>query len=242
MNSGEEKFVSILWNSEELVILDKPAGVETVSETGGPSLLALARDALALPDLLPVHRLDRDTTGVQIFARSQAAAKKAEDAFRRREVEKEYLALCLGCPFNATGTIRRRLTAWSGGRRPVQVAKSGGLEAETAYRVLASCPGSGGDTALILFRPHQGRTHQIRVHAAAIGHPILGDDQYGDRKANSRIKALCGLARQGLHAWRIHFPWNNVMLDIEAPPPADMEKAASVYFSGWRDVLESVRK
>lgn len=227
----------ILFDEEGILAVNKPAGCETVSTTGGASLASMLKK-LGLTGLEPAHRLDRDTTGVQLFARNRAALTLLEGLFRERRTTKNYLALCHGIPFNPEGTIKRNLSKWMGGHRPVQVVKGNdGLEAQTDYQLLARNPQECA--SLILFHPLQGRTHQIRVHAAAFGRPIVGDDQYGEREVNARYKAQFGLARQALHAWRISFPLpdRELPLRIEAPIPADMSAAFDVLFPEWKQIL-----
>jgi 23S rRNA pseudouridine1911/1915/1917 synthase len=235
--------VPLLAEDDDLLVVDKPAGWQTlVAEGRGRNCLTtVLRDRGPRPGLVPVHRLDRDTTGVQVFAKTPAAREALEAAFRERRTEKAYLALCLGVPRNRTGTIRRRLSDWSGGRRPVSVVKGrGGLEAETAYAVIRS--DGAFPASLLLFRPREGRTHQVRVHAAALGRPVLGDDQYGDRPANARAKARAGLARQALHAWRLLLPdpRSGHPLHLEAPLPADMAALADALFPDWPAALREL--
>ncbi len=217
----------IICEHPDFFVLAKPAGVETVSGDGAADFLSRAREETGEGGLLAAHRLDRDTSGALLLARSAAAERGLADRFRRRLVEKTYLALCLGRPRNDSGTINRRLSEWAGGHRPVKVLRSGGLEASTAYRVEAASGWLAEDfrVSLVSFRPHQGRTHQIRVHAAAIGYPVLGDDQYGDREANRTAKRLLGLRRQALHSWRLRFEWQGAAVEAECPPAEDMAAA-----------------
>lgn len=211
----------------DFVVFSKPSGLETISLDGGPELAAWARQSMGEPGLSPVHRLDRDTAGAQLFARNPEAEARLIKLFRERLVEKVYLALCLGAPRNRTGAINRNLSEWSGGRRPVRVVKKGGLVATTGYRVVADSGEleAGFKASLIAFFPHQGRTHQIRVHAASLGYPILGDDQYGDRPANRLARDLLGLKRQALHSWRLAFPWRGAQVEVVAPVAEDMRVA-----------------
>lgn len=230
---------TVLYRDRWLAALAKPAGLETVCPARGESFAESAAQALGLEYLAPAHRLDRDTTGAQLFALRPDCLEKLETMFRDREVRKQYLAHCLGAPRNPTGTIRRNLSQWSKGRRPVSVVKGrGGLEAETEYALLASGE-TEPKTGLLLFVPRQGRTHQVRVHAAALGYPILGDDNYGDRKANLELKRLCGLKRQALHAWRVAFrhPVTGEETRIECPVPADMRAALDSLLPGWEQSL-----
>lgn len=226
--------VMILLETPDFLIAAKPPGMETLSQDGGPELTALLRRTRNEPGLTPAHRLDRDTSGAQLLARTPEAEKGLVALFKQRRVHKSYLALCLGVPRNREGTINRNLSEWSGGRRPVRVLKKGGLEASTGYRVLAGAPAGpdGVRVSVISFQPHQGRTHQIRVHAAAFGYPILGDDQYGDRAANRTLGRVHGLQRQALHSWKLSFDWRGKTIQAVCPPPKDIRAAYSGLFGG----------
>ncbi len=244
----------VLAETDAWIAVDKPAGWETIVTGGGDTSRCLAsrvRRERDLPGLAPAHRLDRDTTGCQLFGKTPPVTRVLEAAFRARRVEKAYLALCLGAPRNPTGVLRRRLSRWEGGRRPVHVVKGskGGQDAETAYRLLIKADGTGlpaeltaSGCSLMLFHPHTGRTHQIRVHAADFGRPILGDDQYGDRAANRAIKDAVGLARQALHAWRIVFPDpddESMQVHLESPVPEDMAAAMDRCLPDWSVALSN---
>ena len=214
----------ILRETDDWAALYKPPGMETVSQEGKGDLLGQAKGMLTCPGLKPAHRLDRDTSGAQLFAKTDVAEKDLTRLFRHRQVGKKYFALCLGAPRNRTGVINRNLSEWDGGRRPVRVVKKGGLEASTSYEMLAVSKTLAGDWKIsaLAFAPHQGRTHQIRVHAAAIGYPILGDDQYGDRLANKKAREHFGLKRQALHSWSLDFVWTGERIRIACPLPSDI--------------------
>lgn len=218
---------ALLREEDDFLIVAKPPGLETISQDGGPELTGLLRKARGEPGLAPAHRLDRDTSGTQLLARNGRAEVELIRLFRERRVDKTYLALCLGAPRNRRGTINRNLSEWGGGRRPVRILKKGGLEASTAYEVLAVSKelAEGFKLSVVAFSPHQGRTHQIRVHAAGLGYPILADDQYGDRPANRLAKTMLGLKRQALHSWRLSFPWKGGIAAAECPLPDDMRTA-----------------
>lgn len=228
----------LLRDDDDFAAFYKPPGRETISESGDADAVKGAAALLSGAILFPVHRLDRDTSGVLLMARNPIAKKTLENLFRTRQIEKEYRAVCLGVPANRTGAINRKLSRWSGGRRPVKVVKGGGgLEAMTEYRLLAenrTCL-AGADLSLVAFQPHQGRTHQIRVHAAALGYPVLGDDQYGDRQANKWARDAFGLSRQALHAWRLRFPWNGREVEISCPFPDDLAVVAKTAFPAFRE-------
>jgi Pseudouridylate synthases, 23S RNA-specific len=217
---------AILLDTPDFIIAAKPPGMETISQNGGPELVAMLRAMLGDDRLYAAHRLDRDTSGAQLVAKGKDNETLLANLFRQRLVEKTYLALCLGAPRNRTGTINRNLSEWDGGRRPVRVVKKGGLTASTAYEVqgVSDCLGGGLQCSLIAFHPRQGRTHQIRVHAAAFGYPILGDDQYGDRAGNRQAKRMFELKRQALHSWKLGFAWKGVPVAVTCPPEADMER------------------
>lgn len=245
--------VSSLFEDEHVLAVEKPAGYETVVKggSGGRCLTARLRRTRGYSYIQPCHRLDRDTTGIQLFALSESGLKGIEEQFRERRVEKQYLAFCKGVPGNPEGVIRRSLSKWGGGRRAVRVIKGrGGLTAETGYRLIAFSPPLGENLtpalpclcSLLLFEPQQGRTHQVRVHASALGHPILGDDQYGNRHANRDIKNLTGLKRQALHAWRIRFshPVTHQPVSLEAPMLEDMVSALDACIPDWRVALGAV--
>ena len=223
----------ILLDHPDFVACYKPPGRETISETGDPDLLSAVRELIGEPGLRPVHRLDRDTSGLQLFARHTVAEEGLTGLFRQRRIDKVYLAVCLGVPGNRTGCINRRLSSWQGGRRPIRVIKGGGgLEASTDYKVVAASDQwhDGKKLSLVEYGPRQGRTHQIRVHAAAFGYPILGDDQYGDRLANRQAANDFSLQRQALHSRHLEFLWNGEKVAISCPLPEDLANLAARAF------------
>jgi 23S rRNA pseudouridine1911/1915/1917 synthase len=171
-----------------------------------------------------VHRLDKDTTGVVAVARSARAYRQLSTAFAQREIQKTYLAIVYGEPKNMEGGIDLPI-----GRHPTERKKmavvAGGRPALTLYRVLAVSAG----LAFLELDLQTGRTHQIRVHLKAIGHPLVGDPVYGEARWRGRPrmgrKQLEGFPRPGLHAWKLQFehPGNGRQVSFEAPIPADMQ-------------------
>jgi 23S rRNA pseudouridine1911/1915/1917 synthase len=161
-----------------------------------------------------VHRLDKDTSGVLVIAKDAATLADLGAQFRKREVEKQYIAFVWGRPRRRTGTITEPI-----GRNPRHrqrmAVRRGGREAVTAFEV---CEPLDGVTMVRLF-PKTGRTHQIRVHLAAIGHPIVGDAVYG---RGHGPRAL--VQRQALHAERISFrhPHTRERVSFSAPLPGDL--------------------
>ena len=161
----------------QLLVVDKPAGLLTVPGRGADKTDCLASRVLDLcSDALTVHRLDMATSGLVVFGRGKAAQRRLSMVFARREVDKRYEAVVHGLVADDQGEITLPLMAdWP--RRPMQkVDQDQGKPSLTRWRVLERCPASAS-TRLAL-QPMTGRTHQLRLHLAAIGHPILGDTLY----------------------------------------------------------------
>ena len=215
--------VVVAYEDEHLLVVDKPAGL-TVHPGAGASTGTLAGQLLGLgaaggddpgrPGI--VHRLDRDTSGLLVVARSDEAYEALREAIRRREVERRYLALVRGTPRSRSGRIdaaigrdRRHPT-----RRSLDTDEP--REAVTWFEVVETLR----ERALLEVRLDSGRTHQIRVHLAAIDLPVSGDRQYG-------VKGDLGLERQFLHAHRLRFthPVTQEEIDLESPLPADLADA-----------------
>jgi len=163
-----------------------------------------------------VHRLDRDTSGLLVVARTEQALRSLQQALARREIEREYLALVEGRPPARSGTIEAPIGRDPRVRTRMAVAGSGAREARTHFtleRALA-------DSSLLRLKLETGRTHQIRVHLRAIGHPVCGDPEYGSA-------ARFGLERQFLHATRLAFahPLSGERVEVNSPLPADLALA-----------------
>jgi 23S rRNA pseudouridine1911/1915/1917 synthase len=208
----------LLHADAHLVAVDKPAGVPaqpTLTSDRG-HLADLVGALLGAPVTL-VHRLDRETSGVTVLARTPAAARALAAAFRDGAPEKTYLALCARAPSPAEGRLDAPLgkDPHRAGRRAV---RPGGEPAATRYRTLAVGP-SGA--ALVEARPETGRTHQIRAHLAHLGAPLLGDVRYGGPRAAGGVP----VPRTMLHARRlaIAHPATGEPLVLEAPLPQDFE-------------------
>jgi 23S rRNA pseudouridine1911/1915/1917 synthase len=222
----------VLHEDEHLLVIDKPAGQlahpTTVVRGGTVSELVVRRyGALPAPQGADrpgiVHRLDADTSGLLVLARSDVAAARLVAAFRERAVEKRYLALVHGEPRFDSDWISAPIARSSRRSDRMQVVPEGeGREAETFYRVLERFP----RFALLECRPTTGRTHQIRVHLASIEHPIVGDRVYAGRARPPLPCAAPPLARQLLHAsgLRLAHPVSGAELALESPPPADFRR------------------
>jgi RluA family pseudouridine synthase len=209
-----------LYEDADLIVFDKPSGlaVHPGSRAGDDldSLLALlVDDGGERPRL--VHRLDRETSGVILAARTRWVAARLGRSFAGRRVEKTYVALVEGVPEEEAGVIVRalapRATAAGGRMVAVDDAAEGAIAAETGWRRLAAA--GDGSIALLLVAPKTGRRHQIRAHLATIGHAILGDPLYGRRTTAPRLM---------LHARRLVFPGlRGGRIEVVAPLPAAFE-------------------
>ncbi len=215
---------AVLHRDDAVIVLDKPPGLAVQGGTGTERHLdglldALRFDAAERPRL--VHRLDRDTSGVLVLARSAAAAAALAAAFRGKTVRKVYWALTVGVPKPRQGRIDLPLAKLMrpGGERVVADADTG-KRAVTWYRTVAH---AGDKIAWLALEPVTGRTHQLRAHAAAIGTPILGDGKYGGAAAHP---AGMPQARQlHLHARAIDFPHPaGGRLRVTAPLPPHMRE------------------
>lgn len=223
--------LSILFEDESILVLDKPAGLVVHPAAGHAddtllNGLLMHHPALAeLPRAGIVHRLDRDTSGVLVVAKTLGAQTALSAAIQAREVTREYRALVSGV-VTSGGTVDRAIGRHPRDRQRMAVLQSGGRHAVTHYRVLARYRAA----TLLRVLLETGRTHQIRVHMAAAGFPVIGDPVYGGRPRLPRgaspvlIECMRGFRRQALHAFRLGFahPVSGVPLAFEAPLPADL--------------------
>ncbi|MFO1329308.1 MAG: RluA family pseudouridine synthase [Rubrivivax sp.] len=200
----------LLHVDEDLVLVDKPAGLLSVPGRGADKAdCAWARVRAEFPDALVVHRLDMATSGLLLFARGLPAQRALSAAFEQRRVHKSYVALVQGEPASDQGRIELPLAAdWP--RRPLQkVDALRGRPALTHWRVLAR----EGALTRVAFEPVTGRSHQLRVHAAAMGWPIAGDALYGNAASSPRLllhasELALTHPRSGLpHTWRSAAPF-----------------------------------
>ena len=211
----------VLYEDGDLLAIGKPAGLlvhEAPAEPGAPSVAAwfierCPQEAAAFGVDRPgiVHRLDKHTSGVLLLAKRPSAQAALSAAFEAREACKQYLALCDGVPRRARAVIDAELGRSHADRRRMAVTAAG-RSARTEYEMLAAAHGR----SLLLVRPLTGRTHQIRVHLAAIGAPVSGDERYGRGPG----------PRHFLHAWRLSVPHpGGGELAVTAPSPPDMRAA-----------------
>jgi 23S rRNA pseudouridine955/2504/2580 synthase len=223
--------IDILFQNDSLLVIDKPAGLASQPGEGvSGSVVSVLEEQLGYK-VYPIHRLDKDTAGCMMLAKSSAAASQWSGILSERLTHKRYLAVCIGLPPGEEGIYRDALK--SGERTQ---------DAETAYRRIAafgqasgqgddrgaSGDGSGGLKSrkpagnplvfsLLEFRLGTGRTHQIRRHCAMHGHPIVGDDRYGDFALNRKLKKEAHAKRLLLWAWGLELP--GLGLVISTLPP-----------------------
>lgn len=236
--------LTVLFEDAHLIVVDKPAGMAAHpapgSETGTlvNALLAHCGDSLsgiggvARPGI--VHRLDKDTSGVMVAAKTDAAHAGLSALFSTHDIARTYIALTRGMPSPERGRIETRIGRSQHDRKKMAVLKTGGREAVTDYRVqrvfgLPSKTSGAPMAARVACTLHTGRTHQIRVHMASKGAPILGDPVYGSGAPSAAVRAAiaeAGLTRQALHAAVLGFihPITGEALRFETPPPTDMAR------------------
>ncbi len=248
--TGEGLPLAIVYEDDQVIVIDKPAGLVVHPAAGHASgtlvnaLIAHCGASLSgiggekRPGI--VHRLDKDTSGLLVAAKTDAAHRGLAAQFASHgadgELERAYLALVWGVPERRQGSIDARLARSAANRRRIAVTRGeGGRHAVTHYEVIARYKGASGKpvAALLRLRLETGRTHQIRVHLAHIGHPVMGDPVYAAGfKASARrlgpaaAAALEALGRQALHAAELGFrhPATGRHLRFESPLPAGMAR------------------
>jgi 23S rRNA pseudouridine1911/1915/1917 synthase len=219
----EDVPLRIAWEDEHLLVVDKPAGVvvhPSAGHRGGTLVHGLLARAIAggqepeRPGI--VHRLDRDTSGLLVVARSDGVHRALQAAIRRRQVTREYLALVRGRPKSQRGRIEAAIGRDRNDATRISLDTDTARDAVTEFEVAELLL----EHALLGVRLETGRTHQIRVHLAAIDLPVAGDPVYG-------VPGDLGLARQFLHAARLAFdhPVTGERVDVESPLPADLAAA-----------------
>jgi 23S rRNA pseudouridine1911/1915/1917 synthase len=237
---GQAIDLAVVYEDSDLIVVDKPAGMVVHPAPGNPegtlvnALIGHCGDTLSgiggerRPGI--VHRLDKDTSGLIVAAKNDAAHQALAADFAARRIERRYLAVVWGTPLPREGEIEGAIGRHRTDRKRMAVVGRGGKPALTRYRVLEAL---GPAASLIECRLATGRTHQIRVHLAASGHPLLGDPVYGRETAERRARlsaagreALAGFRRQALHAASLGFrhPRTGERLGFESPLPPDLAR------------------
>lgn len=193
---AEDTKLDIIFENEQYLLINKAPGmVVHPSESGNKSGTVLNAALNISKSAALVHRLDKDTSGVLMIAKNQKSKNKFSKLFQERKVEKKYLALVRGIPRTSMGRIDAPLKRHEGNRKKMAI-NAAGKNAVSFFKVLEVYK----NAALLEVKIETGRTHQIRVHLASIGHPIIGDAVYGDKKINEFYRERYGLERQFLHA------------------------------------------
>lgn len=216
----------VIYDDGDVMAINKPYGLATQGGTNTHHHVDGMLEALKNKDGIKprlVHRLDRETSGILLLARSAKVAKALGDAFKGRDIKKIYWAVVSPVPEQMEGTIRAPIGKGEGkNKERMRVDSETGKKAYTDYVVLEQ---TGEDAAFVAFWPRTGRTHQIRLHAEVMGCPIVGDTKYGEK--NDNIAGLALSDRLHLHARRIicPHPTKKGWLDITAPLPDDLQKS-----------------
>ena len=218
--------LNIVYEDTSLIVIDKPPGMVVHPAPGhssGTLVNALLHHCKDLPGIGGVerpgivHRLDKDTSGLIVAAKTETAMQSLARQFKERDIQKVYLSLAKGTFESRTGMINVPIGRHKTHRKKMSTHTSAGREAETRYEVIRQLDGY----AFVQLFPKTGRTHQIRVHLASIGHPILGDRLYGGTLG----PGLPQIERQALHAHRLELthPVTEKLLQLESPMPLDMK-------------------
>lgn len=215
----------IVFEDEHLMVVDKPAGLVVHPApghaTGTLSQALGARGAAGGESWRPgiVHRLDKETSGLLVVAKSDKVLRALQDAIAKREIERTYLALVRGRPASRTGTVDAPLGRDRADRKRIALGAAGSRDAVTHFETLEEF----ASTTLLQLRLETGRTHQIRVHLAGIGLPVCGDVEYGEAGA-------LGLERQFLHASQLAFqhPVTGDAMHFESQLPSDLAAALNL--------------
>lgn len=204
---------SILVETKDYLILDKPAGIPVHGGSGLKSGLIEALRVLRpkMKYLELAHRLDRDTSGCLLIVKKRSLLMHVHDSWRNHQVEKRYVTLLKGQWQGGERTVvaKLRKNQLAGGERMVVVDEQGGKPCKTIFKPLCQYK----DAVLVEARLITGRTHQIRVHAASLGHPIAGDDRYGDKDFNKCMRGV-GLNRLFLHSSSLYCPLPGLPLEL----------------------------
>jgi 23S rRNA pseudouridine1911/1915/1917 synthase len=222
---------SIIYENDDLIALNKPSGLLSIPDREGKEISLKALLQQKYPQIFTVHRLDKDTSGLIIFAKTEESHKHLSHQFEERRTEKIYMGLVIGSPFEKKGTIRKPI-AENMVTRGTMIIHQRGKEAITDYEVAEDF----GIYSWIRFQIHTGRTHQIRVHMKDLGYPLVCDVLYGDGKPVlvSSLKSKFKLSKKGeeerpilsrlaLHAYQLKFTdVKGKVIELEAPLPKDL--------------------
>jgi RluA family pseudouridine synthase len=191
--------MEVIFKNSDFIAVNKPAGLSVHNNEDPENVLSLLKKSQKLSSLFPVHRLDKETSGIQIMALNEKAAKHLAEQFQTRTVEKIYIGITRGLLKELEGIWRQPLTDKAEGRKNPQGIAKERVTAETRFRVIKSSK----YFSEIEFHLITGRQHQIRKHCALANHALVGDPRYGDPKYNQRMADIYGTDRMFLHCHKI---------------------------------------
>lgn len=235
---AQEIPIDIIYEDDDIIVVNKPKGLVVHPANGNPdgtlvnAIMAICKDSLSGigGEIRPgiVHRLDKDTSGLLIVAKNDIAHIKMSDQIKNREVKKTYIALVRGTVPENEATIKMPIGRSTKDRKKMAVTKNG-KEAITHFKVLGRYTTNNGSYTLLEIKIDTGRTHQIRVHMAEIGYPVIGDTVYSNGKNEFKVEGQC------LHAQKLEFkhPITGKEMNLEAPLPK--------YFKEIIEELENIQ-
>ena len=221
---AQEIPIDIIYEDNDIIVVNKPKGLVVHPANGNPdgtlvnAIMAICKDTLSGigGEIRPgiVHRLDKDTSGLLIVAKNDIAHIKMSDEIKNRQVKKTYIALVRGLVPENEATIKMPIGRSTKDRKKMAVTKNG-KEAITHFKVLGRYTTNNGSYTLLEIKIETGRTHQIRVHMAEIGYPVIGDSVYSNGKNEFKVEGQC------LHAKKLEFkhPITSKEMNLEAPLP-----------------------
>lgn len=226
----------IIQETDDFVVLNKPSGLLSIPDREGKEVSLKKLLIEAYGNIYTVHRLDKDTSGVIIFAKNEAAHKFLSQQFEEHKTEKIYCGLVIGTPPDTEGTIESPIMEHPV-KKGLMVINRKGKPSVTDYKVLENF----GAYSWVQFQIHTGRTHQIRIHMKELGHPIVCDELYGDGKpillssikskfklSKSQEEETPLLKRLALHSWKLKITdMNGKVYELEAPVPKDLRATIS---------------
>lgn len=226
----KNKHLDIIFENKDFIAVNKSPGMLSVPDRQGKETSLKQMLQQQYEEIFIVHRLDKETSGVIVFAKNAVTHKLLCGQFEHRKIEKYYVGLVMGNPINSIGRIDIGIA-----EHPIKkgemITHAKGKESLTTYEVLQNFR----NYSWLKFRIHTGRTHQIRVHTKHIGHPLVCDELYGDGKpvfvsqikknfklSKNVLDEIPILQRLALHAYQLKFSWNNKDIDLIAEPPKDI--------------------
>jgi 23S rRNA pseudouridine1911/1915/1917 synthase len=229
---SEKGNLDVLYEDEDFFVVNKPAGMVVHPSEDGQNmkgtLVNLILDKVEEGvggNLRPgiVHRLDKDTSGAIVIAKKKKSYEALVEKFKNREIKKTYICLVSDFLEHKEGIIDSPISRADTDRKKMAVSGKEGREAITEYKVIKEYDFKKYRSSLLEVNLKTGRTHQIRVHMSVLGHPVIGDIKYGNRKINQFFEEKHGIKRQFLHARDLEFELNGKKISVKAPLSKDLE-------------------